>query len=33
VTAVTPAEIAGRTNLPHEMRWTGGLQATGRTML
>jgi hypothetical protein len=32
VTAVTPAEIAGRTNLPHETGRTGGLQATGQTM-
>jgi len=32
VTAVTPAEIAGWTNLPHETCRTGRLQATGRTM-
>jgi len=32
VTAVTPAQMAGRTNLPHETRRTGGLPATGRTM-
>jgi len=32
VTAVTPAEIAGRTNLPDETRRTGGVQATGQTM-
>jgi len=32
VTAVTPAEIAGRTNLLHETRRIEGLRGTGRTM-
>src|SRR5262245_59082871 len=32
VTAVTPAESAGRTNLPDETRRTEELRATGRTM-
>jgi hypothetical protein len=35
VTSVTPAEIAGPAYYPYERckRWSGGLQATGRTML